>query len=209
MCLWWLFFYLSLITYTHPFEYSYGRKVTRDVTIKQGIVRGLVVKPRWNVHLPHTEVYLGLPYAAAPVGDMRFMPPNSAPQWHGVRYADSFGPVCPQQVPDLHRMSGDRRERYKRLRQHLVNESEDCLYLNIYAPIQGIFSFFLFFNSFVPEELLEEIGTIIVNMCTVVEIKDQSGKGCFITVTSQIIVYRFYSTEGVALISPNINSNVM
>lgn len=140
---------ITLVVPVYPYEYSYGRKYTREVHIKQGAVRGLVVEPRWNQALPHAEVYLGLPYAAAPVGDMRFMPPGSAPQWHGVRTADSFGPVCPQQLPDMHKMSGDRREKFKRLLQHLGNQSEDCLYLNIYAPLQG--KYLLMYLLFYPQ----------------------------------------------------------
>jgi neuroligin len=60
-----------------------------------------------------------------------------------VRIADTLGPVCPQKLPDitnetaaLERMPKGRVEYLKRLLPYLKNQSEDCLYLNIYAPVQ-------------------------------------------------------------------------
>lgn len=57
------------------------------------------------------RVYRGIPYAAAPEGDLRWRAPRPAPAWKGVRKAEDFGPVC------MH--SGTRAM------------SEDCLTLNI------------------------------------------------------------------------------
>jgi neuroligin len=61
-----------------------------------------------------------------------------------VRIADTLGPVCPQKLPDisnetvaLEKMPKGRVEYLKRLLPYLKNQSEDCLYLNIYAPVQG------------------------------------------------------------------------
>ena len=55
-----------------------------------------------------------------------------------------FSAVCPQRLPDisnetaaLERMPKGRLEYLKRLLPYLRNQSEDCLYLNVYAPIQG------------------------------------------------------------------------
>jgi carboxylesterase type B len=51
------------------------------------------------------EAFLGVPYAGAPVGRLRFMPPSAPQSWPPatVRKAAEFGPVCPQIVPDLSR----------------------------------------------------------------------------------------------------------
>ncbi len=67
--------------------------------------------------------YLGIPYAAPPVRDLRWRPPVLPDTWEGVFYADRFGPQCMQP-----------------LRGVLTNQysgaevtSEDCLYLNVWA----------------------------------------------------------------------------
>ncbi|XP_029344584.1 neuroligin-4, Y-linked-like [Acyrthosiphon pisum] len=90
------------------------------------------------------DTFLGVPYATPPVGSNRFGPTRTPSPWDGVRMADAPGPVCPQRLPDvsnetaaLHRMPVGRLVYLKRLLPYLRNQSEDCLYLNIYAPSQG------------------------------------------------------------------------
>jgi len=62
--------------------------------------------------------FLGIPYAAAPIKDLRWKPPQPMPTWTGVRDATTRGNMCPQYAPFLERMLGN----------------EDCLYLNVWAP---------------------------------------------------------------------------
>lgn len=90
------------------------------------------------------------------MGSLRFMPPVTGALWSGVKVADKFGPVCPQRLPDvanetaaLKRMPSGRLDYLKRLLPYLQEQSEDCLYLNIYAPAQGkrcILYFFVLIN---------------------------------------------------------------
>ncbi|XP_026467551.1 neuroligin-4, Y-linked-like [Ctenocephalides felis] len=132
------------------FNYAEGLTPTRIVRLKQGLVQGQIVEAKMQHALPGVERYLGLPYAAAPVGGLRFMPPGTAPPWTGLRSANHLPPVCPQTPPPLTASSMGRNPsssggsgvspgRYaqlKRLLPYLRNQSEDCLYLNIYAPLQ-------------------------------------------------------------------------
>src|SRR5271156_747205 len=64
----------------------------------------------------------GIPYAAAPVGKLRWAAPRPAPTWPVVRNADRYMPACPQNYmgPDSTAFFGD-----------YEAKSEDCLYLNV------------------------------------------------------------------------------
>ncbi|KOU69141.1 carboxylesterase [Streptomyces sp. MMG1533] len=66
-------------------------------------------------------VFRGVPYAAPPVGDLRWRPPRPPLRWEGVRRADRFGPMCPQAPTDAAATGVD------------VPMSEDCLNLNIWT----------------------------------------------------------------------------
>lgn len=116
---------------------------SRTVRTKYGDVSGIIVQLDAK-HLEPVEVFRGIPYASPPLGSLRFMPPVTGALWSGVKIADRFSPVCPQRLPDvrnetaaLKRMPRGRLEHLKRLLPYLQNQSEDCLYLNIYAPAQG------------------------------------------------------------------------
>jgi para-nitrobenzyl esterase len=62
--------------------------------------------------------FLGIPYAAPPVGALRWQPPQPASSWSGVRDATRFAPHCPQPAGPFGQAS----------------TSEDCLFLNVFTP---------------------------------------------------------------------------
>ncbi|XP_039296333.1 neuroligin-4, Y-linked [Nilaparvata lugens] len=136
------YFWVLLIFATFS-ELCVALSATRTIHTKYGDVSGVIVTPD-NRHLDAVEVFKGIPYASPPVGSLRFMPPVTGALWSGVKVADRFSPVCPQRLPDisnetlaLKKMPRGRLEYLKRLLPYLQNQSEDCLYLNIYAPAQG------------------------------------------------------------------------
>ena len=67
-------------------------------------------------------VFLGIPYAAPPVANLRWRPPQPAEDWQGVRSASTAGRLCAQDDRALAYYGDD------------VETGEDCLYLNIWAP---------------------------------------------------------------------------
>jgi para-nitrobenzyl esterase len=80
------------------------------VAVADGRIQGKRVGP--------TDEYLGIPYAAPPVGALRWQPPQPAAHWHGIRPAVAFGPHCPQSAGAFGRPS----------------TTENCLYLNVFRP---------------------------------------------------------------------------
>jgi len=71
-------------------------------------------------------VYKGVPYAAPPVGVLRWQPPRPLKPWKGVRKANEFSPACPQK---LERAMLPWTEEF----MHQGEMNEDCLYLNIWT----------------------------------------------------------------------------
>ncbi len=76
-------------------------------------------------------IFRGVPYAEAPVGERRFKVPMKKAKWDGVYSALEFGPQCPQADPTSGFYG---KEFYTDKRFPLPAQSEDCLYLNIWAP---------------------------------------------------------------------------
>jgi len=71
-------------------------------------------------------VYRGIPFAAPPVGDLRWRAPQPAPKWKGVKRADKFAPACMQGGPPGSTGSNQG-----------PGMSEDCLYLNVWTPAKA------------------------------------------------------------------------
>jgi len=69
-------------------------------------------------------IYKGVPFASAPIGDLRWRPPLPVAPWTGQRNADAFAPACMQEGVS---MPGETQP----------TASEDCLYLNIWTPVRN------------------------------------------------------------------------
>ena len=85
------------------------------IRIDSGQISGATSGTDGAVHF-----YKGIPFAAPPVGDLRWKPPQPVKPWEGVRACTEFGPWCPQPKQFLGRETG--------------TQSEDCLYLNVWTP---------------------------------------------------------------------------
>lgn len=81
-----------------------------------GLVSGLAPEAGSEV-----RVYKGIPFAAPPVGELRWKPPQPVKPWDGVRACAKFSPWCPQPRSAVGFPGG-------------AEFSEDCLYLNLWTP---------------------------------------------------------------------------
>jgi len=99
---------LALLAVTAP---AAAQTIAR---VESGQVRG--------VRTDGIDAYRGIPFAAPPLGELRWRPPAPPARWDGVREASEYGPACPQPARDSR--SGGRAD----------SQSEDCLSLNVWSP---------------------------------------------------------------------------
>ena len=110
-----LFLFLSaVLSATFLFAQVNSDTLPPRVTVANGILEGKVESG--------IRTFKGVPYAAPPVGNLRWREPQPMTNWTGVRKADAFGPRA-MQLP----LFGDMNFRSDGI-------SEDCLYLNIWTP---------------------------------------------------------------------------
>jgi para-nitrobenzyl esterase len=86
--------------------------ISAPVRTDTGLVSGSVGRDE------SISVYKGIPYAAPPVGALRWKPPQPSAPWHGERKADHFSDACAQPAPR---------------NNAALKMSEDCLYLNVWT----------------------------------------------------------------------------
>ena len=87
-----------------------GHSTPGIVKVEGGTIKGIVSDTM--------SVYKGIPFAAPPVGDLRWKAPQPVIPWEGIREATEFGP-SPMQAGNNENMS------------------EDCLYLNVWTPAKS------------------------------------------------------------------------
>lgn len=106
---------------------------TEVVTVSDGDVQGVLNKEK------DVEVFPAIPYAAPPVGDLRWKEPKDPEKWEGVLFNDHFAPMAMQNRGDtIYNALVDIIFRDKwnlKLGENYLEEmSEDCLYLNVWKP---------------------------------------------------------------------------
>uniref|UniRef100_A0AAQ5WZT6 Carboxylesterase type B domain-containing protein n=1 Tax=Amphiprion ocellaris TaxID=80972 RepID=A0AAQ5WZT6_AMPOC len=119
----------------------YRQNYHPTVNTQYGKLRGVRV-PLPSEILGPVDQYLGVPYAASPVGEKRFMPPEPPSSWSGIKNATHFAPVCPQNihnaVPEI-MMPIWFTFNLDIVTTYIQDQHEDCLYLNIYVPTEDGF----------------------------------------------------------------------
>lgn len=106
----------TLATLAFAFGQTASAQERPTVDVAQGSVRGFTED---GIHK-----FRGIPFAAAPTGDLRWRPPQPASNWRGTRDARDYGAVCPQLLSKGYSLEvlGD------------MPMDEDCLFLNVWTP---------------------------------------------------------------------------
>ncbi len=104
---------VALVTFTTSTKAADVRLA--QVATEQGVVQGVIEG--------EAVTFKGVPFAKPPVDSLRWKPPQPAPEHEGILIADHFKPMCMTTIPAI---PGGPME----------SVSEDCLYLNIWAPVK-------------------------------------------------------------------------
>jgi para-nitrobenzyl esterase len=104
----WIAFVLTAVFAQLAFSQIQTAKVTGG-EVKGSVTEGI-------------SIFKGIPFAAPPVGDLRWKAPAPVPGWPGIKAADSFGSACMQTAGQM---------------GNSAKVSEDCLYLNVWTPAKN------------------------------------------------------------------------
>lgn len=132
--------FLTIYTYPSPINRSaepFGQStVTETIRTENGLISGVYNSDK------SVKIFAGLPYAAPPVGNLRWKAPQPAKSWSGVKAADHFSNCAMQnEVPTIIKQLY-----YSRLGTDALSDaaiknnepiSEDCLYLNVWASAKS------------------------------------------------------------------------
>ena len=112
--------HLTAITLALATLTAHAQRPAPTVALDTGRIQGLALRP-----LPQGAAFLGIPYAAQPVGNLRWRAPQPAPAWRGIKHTIAYGPACPQSpsgwLPEM-------------LDETRMPTNEACLYLNVWTP---------------------------------------------------------------------------
>jgi len=109
---------LSLLTSAASLSATAQSSATPQVKVANGILEGVT-------EISGVRSYKGIPFAAPPVGNLRWREPQPAANWQGIRKADHFAAKA-MQLPI-----------YSDMQFRAGGTSEDCLYLNVWQPLDA------------------------------------------------------------------------
>ena len=113
--------YKPAVKYENP-------KPTPVLTVENGRLSGVYTEDE------QVRVYAGIPYAEPPVGNLRWKAPVPSGKWDGVRVADHFGAIAMQKRAPLIVAQMVAKAMGQKAPEFQEMMSEDCLYLNVWAP---------------------------------------------------------------------------
>lgn len=106
--------------------FSQAQSLDFVVDVEGGQIQGVLSED------PSVMVFKGIPYAAPPVGDLRWKKPQPVIPWDGVMMCDQFKKICPQ---TLTRPVNTIPEQFRSL---YTEHDEDCLFVNVWAPADAV-----------------------------------------------------------------------
>ena len=173
--------------------------VTEVMTIPQGQLTGVYNEDH------SVKVYAGIPYAKAPVGELRFKEPQAPEGWDGVRTFDHFGPMAMQTtsspfIDSLSHILGWHDYQVKFGDEYVEEVSEDCLYLNVFTP-ENVND-----NELLPVIFYVHGGSLTTGQSSYSEYRgeDLAKKGVvFVDFAYRLGVFGYYAADDLKAESPN------
>jgi para-nitrobenzyl esterase len=104
----------------------------QKIKIDSGYITGAVLSGQGR----EVRIYRSIPYAAPPLGELRWKPPQPPAPWSGVRECTTFCQFAPQSSSPLPGTRPDAAPAATPNPRLAVPQSEDCLYLNVITPAQ-------------------------------------------------------------------------
>ncbi|SFQ16336.1 para-nitrobenzyl esterase [Lachnospiraceae bacterium XBB1006] len=149
------------------------------------------------------KVYAGIPYAAPPIGKLRFREPQPVTPWIGVRACDHFGsramqPQQPVLIDSLSHVLGYHDYRIQWGDEYVEPMSEDCLYLNVFSPAKA--------SKPLPVVLFIHGGSLTTGQSSYTEYRGENlaKKGViFVNFAYRLGVFGYYTAEDLKQESPH------
>jgi acetylcholinesterase len=127
-----IIFILIMFIFNSSFSFSFTSSTDPLIrSTNTGRVKGFdsYFRTSDSPRLYHVRAWLGIPFAKPPIGTRRFKAPERIDPWPGILNTTEFPPTCWQTEQIVYNLE------HEKIWSPSTNCSEDCLYLNIWAPV--------------------------------------------------------------------------